>query len=60
MLAVMDHNLHRHIETATSQEGVPFTQAQVSRRAKQWVAYERRKSKQFTYISGLLNSSNVL
>ncbi|XP_062583552.1 uncharacterized protein LOC134245264 [Saccostrea cucullata] len=54
MLAVMDHNYHRHRDAATSQDGRTFTQAQISRRTKQWVSYERRNPKQYAYIPELM------
>ena len=52
MLAVIDHNHHKEREVAVGQDGAPYSQAQVSRRTKQWVAYERKRPKDFSYIPG--------
>lgn len=54
MLAVLDHtcNHHKDREAATTMDGIVSAQCQVSRRTKQWVAYERKKQKYFPYIAG--------
>lgn len=52
MLAVLDHNHHKDREAATTMDGIVSAQCQVSRRTKQWVAYERKKQKNFPYIAG--------
>nr|XP_022333225.1 uncharacterized protein LOC111130442 [Crassostrea virginica] len=54
MLAVMDHNYHKERDVATTLDGNPYVQGQVSRRTKMWVAYERRKVKEFSYIPDLI------
>ena len=45
MLAVIDHNHRIESRVALGQDGAPYSQAQVSRRLKQWVAYEERDLK---------------
>ena len=52
MLAVMDHNYHKERDVATTPDGNPYVQGQVSRRTKMWVAYERWKVKEFSNIPG--------
>eukprot|EP00105_Crassostrea_gigas_P035927 XP_019920075.1 PREDICTED: uncharacterized protein LOC105321369 [Crassostrea gigas] len=52
VLAVLDHNHHKDREAATTMDGIVSAQCQVSRRTKQWVAYERKKEKNFPYIAG--------
>ncbi|XP_078311905.1 uncharacterized protein LOC111114234 [Crassostrea virginica] len=56
MLAVIDHNHHKEREVAVGQDGAPYSQAQVSRRTKQWVAYERKRPKDFSYIPELMSA----
>lgn len=59
MLAVLDHNYHKDREAVTKMDGILSAQCQVSRRIKQWVAYERKKQKSVPYIAGeiFLNDS---
>lgn len=59
MLAVLDHNYHKDREAVATMDGIVSAQRQVSRRTKQWVAYERKKQKSFPYIAGeiFLNDS---
>lgn len=42
ILAVMDHNDHLGRMPQVGDDGDSYAQAQVSRRTKQWVAYERK------------------
>lgn len=41
MLAILDHNNHVGRAVRVKEDGEPYAQAQVSRRTKQWVAYEK-------------------
>lgn len=52
ILAVMDHNNHLGRMPQVGDDGDSYAQAQVSRRTKQWVAYERKTPKDFKYIPG--------
>lgn len=53
-LAVMDHNEHHCRVSAHRQDGQPYVQGQVSRRTKQWVAFQRLTPKDFQYIEDLI------
>ncbi|XP_033762757.1 uncharacterized protein LOC117344203 [Pecten maximus] len=53
-LAVLDHNEHQSRAPANRQDGQPSIQGQVSRRTKQWVAFQRLTPKEFLYIEDLL------
>lgn len=37
------------------EDGEPYAQAQVSRRTKQWVAYEKKCPKEYKYIPGKID-----
>lgn len=50
ILAVMDHNNHLGRMPQVGDDGDLYAQAQVSRRTKHWVAYERKDPKDFKYI----------
>ena len=52
MLAVLDHNKHIGRAVRVGEDGEPYIQAQVSRRSKQWVAYQKKCPKDFKYIPG--------
>uniref|UniRef100_A0A8W8MHF0 Uncharacterized protein n=1 Tax=Magallana gigas TaxID=29159 RepID=A0A8W8MHF0_MAGGI len=52
MLAVMDHNNHLGRMPLVGQDGEVYAKGQVSRRTKQWVAYEEKAPKDFKYIPG--------
>lgn len=54
ILAVMDHNNHLGRLPQVGDDGDLYAQAQVSRRTKQWVAYERKTPKDFKYIPDLM------
>ncbi|XP_052691954.1 uncharacterized protein LOC128169991, partial [Crassostrea angulata] len=54
ILAVMDHNNHLGRMPQVGDDGDSYAQAQVSRRTKQWVAYERKTPKDFKYIPDLM------
>lgn len=54
ILAVMDHNNHLGRLPQVGDDGELYAQAQVSRRTKQWVAYERKTPKDFKYIPDLM------
>ncbi|XP_062578022.1 uncharacterized protein LOC134239904 [Saccostrea cucullata] len=54
MLAVLDHNNHVGRAVRVTEDGQPYAQAQVSRRTKQWVAYEKCP-KEFKYIPELMS-----
>lgn len=41
ILAILDHNNHVGRAVHVREDGEPYAQAQVSRRTKQWVAYEK-------------------
>uniref|UniRef100_A0A8W8MNM0 Uncharacterized protein n=1 Tax=Magallana gigas TaxID=29159 RepID=A0A8W8MNM0_MAGGI len=49
MLAVMDHNNHLHRLPQVTESGLPYVYSHVSRKTKQWVAYEK-----YSYIPGLI------
>lgn len=50
ILAVMDHNNHLGRMPQVGDNGDSYAQAQVLRRTKQWVAYERKTPKDCKYI----------
>lgn len=52
MLAILDHNNHVGRTVRVREDGEPYAQAQVSRRTKQWVAYEKKCPKEYKYIPG--------
>nr|XP_034333961.1 uncharacterized protein LOC117691615 isoform X2 [Crassostrea gigas] len=54
MLAVMDHNNHLGRMPLVGQDGEVYAKGQVSRRTKQWVAYEEKAPKDFKYIPELM------
>uniref|UniRef100_A0A8W8LSL6 Uncharacterized protein n=1 Tax=Magallana gigas TaxID=29159 RepID=A0A8W8LSL6_MAGGI len=54
ILAVMDHSNHLGRMPQVGDDGDSYAQAQVSRRTKQWVAYERKTPKDFKYIPDLM------
>ncbi|XP_078326439.1 uncharacterized protein LOC111104544 [Crassostrea virginica] len=56
MLAVLDHNKHIGRAVRVGEDGEPYIQAQVSRRSKQWVAYQKKCPKDFKYIPELMSA----
>ena len=52
-LAVLDHNHHVSRPVQETNDGDRYTLAQFSRKTKQWVAYERKCKKDYTYIPGM-------
>lgn len=50
MLAILDHNNHVGRAVRVREDGEPYAQAQVSRRTKQWVAYEKKNVLKSTSI----------
>nr|XP_034314958.1 uncharacterized protein LOC109618740 isoform X1 [Crassostrea gigas] len=54
MLAILDHNNHVGRTVRVREDGEPYAQAQVSRRTKQWVAYEKKCPKEYKYIPDLI------
>lgn len=54
MLAILDHNNHVGRAVLVREDGEPYAQAQVSRRTKQWVAYEKKCPKEYKYIPDLM------
>lgn len=54
ILAVMDYSNHLGRMPQVGDDGDSYAQAQVSRRTKQWVAYERKTPKDFKYIPDLM------
>lgn len=54
ILAVMDHSNHLGRMPQVGDDDDSYAQAQVSRRTKQWVAYERKTPKDFKYIPDLM------
>eukprot|EP00105_Crassostrea_gigas_P025893 XP_011446631.2 PREDICTED: uncharacterized protein LOC105341690 [Crassostrea gigas] len=54
MLAVMDHNNHLERMPLVGQDGEVYAKGHVSRRTKQWVAYEEKAPKDFKYIPELM------
>ncbi|XP_061187746.1 uncharacterized protein LOC133195811 [Saccostrea echinata] len=54
MLAVMDHNNHLHRLPAVTESGLPHVYSHFSRKTKQWVAYEKKTIKEYTYIPKLI------
>lgn len=52
MLAIQDHNNHFGRMPFVGQDGEMYGLGQVSRRTKQWVAYEEKAPKGFKYILG--------
>ncbi|XP_033760729.1 uncharacterized protein LOC117342641 [Pecten maximus] len=59
-LAVLDHNEHQSRAPANRQDGQPSIQGQVSRRTKQWVAFQRLTPKEFLYIEGIYQKKILL
>lgn len=55
MLAILDHNNHVGRTVRVREDGEPYAQAQVSRRTKQWVAYEKKCPKEYKYIPGKID-----
>lgn len=55
ILAVMDHNNHLGRLPPIRDDGDSYAQAQVSRRTKQLVAFERKTPKGFKYILDLID-----
>ncbi|XP_052699369.1 uncharacterized protein LOC128176877 [Crassostrea angulata] len=54
MLAVMDHNNHLHRLPQVTESGLPYVYSHFSRKTKQWVAYEKKSIKEYSYIPGLI------
>uniref|UniRef100_K1PJU1 Uncharacterized protein n=1 Tax=Magallana gigas TaxID=29159 RepID=K1PJU1_MAGGI len=54
MLAVMDPNNHPHRLPQVTESGLPYVYSQFSRKTKQWVAYEKKSIKEYSYIPGLI------
>lgn len=50
ILAVMDHSNHLGRMPQVGDDDDSYAQAQVSRRTKQWVAYERKTPKDFNFL----------
>ncbi|XP_061188092.1 uncharacterized protein LOC133196180 [Saccostrea echinata] len=55
-LAVIDYNHHLDREIQQAKDGTSVPVVQFSRKTKQWVAYDRRVAKCYTYIPDLIAS----
>lgn len=55
MLAVMDNNNHLHRLPQVTESGLPYVYSHFLWKTKQWVAYEKKSNKEYSYIPGLIN-----